>query len=66
MNNNYQTTASEAQCCVDYCQTSFSVDGKEMVNNYKCGQESFTSSQMWSLEKNRQTPAIEISTAKQI
>jgi hypothetical protein len=56
MKNNFQNTASNAQCCVDYCQTSFIADGKEAVNNYKCNQGTFTSSDMWSIEKTRQEP----------
>jgi hypothetical protein len=32
MNN--QTKNSEAQCCVDYCETTFEVSGQQVVNSY--------------------------------
>ena len=49
---NNQTVQNEKECCID-CKTSFTVAGGELVNNYKCHQKEFTSSDLWSIQKQR-------------
>ena len=51
--NNNQTETNNAQCCVDYCKTTFKVADQKVVNSYKCGQGLFTVSDMWRILKNR-------------
>ena len=58
MEQNQFLQANEAQCCVDYCKTSFNAAGNEVVNAYKCGQKSLSSSDIWHIQKNRKDPAI--------
>jgi hypothetical protein len=55
---NNKAVDSEAQCCIDYCKTSFNVSGQEVVNNYKCNQRQFSASEMWNIQKNRKQSAI--------
>ena len=56
--NNNQTENNAAQCCVDYCRTSFDVEGQEVVNNYKCNQKQFSTSDMWNIQRNIKQSAI--------
>lgn len=53
MNNNDQTETMELKNDVDFCSTSFEVQGQELVNNYKCNEKKFSSSDMWNIQKKR-------------
>ncbi len=50
---NNQTENNDAQCCVDYCRTTYNVAGGEVVNNYRCNQQPFSASDLWELRKNK-------------
>lgn len=50
---NIQTKNSEAQCCVDYCETTFEGSGQQVVNSYKCNQKHFSASDMWNIQRNK-------------
>lgn len=52
-NSNNQLQNNEPQCCVDYCENSFQVDGKEVVNTYKCNQKRFSIFDMWKVKKDK-------------
>ena len=52
MNNN-ETFSNEAQCCIDYCKTSFTADDQKIVNSYKCNQKKLSSSDMWNIQKQK-------------
>jgi len=51
--NKNLTDGSDAQCCVEYCTTTYNVTGQEVVNNYRCNQPSFSTSDLWRLRKNK-------------
>lgn len=51
--NNDQTVTNKAQCCVDFCKTSFKVADQEVVNSYRCDQKPFTTSDMWYIQKSK-------------
>lgn len=53
MNVNNNQTANKAQCCVDFCSTSFKVADQEVVNSYRCDQKPFTTSDMWYIQKSK-------------
>ena len=55
---NNQNQGTESQCCVDYCKTSFHVEGQEVVNNYKCDQRHFSIADMWNIQKKRKQTEI--------
>lgn len=58
---NYQQVSNEAQCCIDYCKTSFSIAGKEVVNNYKCNQRPFSVPDLWSISRKKKDVHIKTS-----
>jgi len=59
MNNNLnEQSINESQCCVDYCATSFNVDGTEVVNRYPCNQKQFSPADLWNIQKNRRNFSI--------
>ena len=48
MNTSHLQTENEnAQCCVDYCSTTYNVTGQEVVNNYRCSQQRFSTANLW-------------------
>jgi hypothetical protein len=56
--NTNQTTFSEGQCCTNYCSKSYTVDGQQVVNNYKCGQQQFSASEMWRIRNQKRETII--------
>ena len=50
---NDQSTGSNSQCCIDYCKTSFKTADNEIVNVYKCNQQSFSTSDMWNIQRKK-------------
>ena len=59
--NNNETVNNETQCCIDSCKTTFSVSGQEVINNYKCNQQSFSTSDLWRIRKNKKEVSIRTS-----
>jgi len=55
---NNQTENNVSQSGTHYCNTSFNVEGKEVVNNYKCNQKQFSTSDMWNIQKNSKQSGI--------
>ena len=53
MNSSNQTTVNNSQCCIDYCKTSFKTADNEIVNVYKCNQQSFSTSDMWNIQRKK-------------
>ena len=51
--NNDQTGTMESKSGIDFCSTSFDVDGQQLVNNYKCNEKKLSSSDLWNIQKNR-------------
>ena len=51
MNNNENQNPNRGQS--KHCTNSFTVEGREIKNNYLCGQTPFTSSDLWNIEKQR-------------
>jgi hypothetical protein len=46
-----QKENNEAQCCQDYCQMTYNVADQQVVNNYKCNQQRFSYSDLWSIRR---------------
>jgi hypothetical protein len=57
MNNN-QTQSNEQVISIDYCRTSYNVEGLEVINNYRCGQRSFSTSDLWRIRRSNRSFAI--------
>jgi len=54
MNTSHLQTENEnAQCCVNYCSTTYNVTGQEVVNNYRCSQQRFSTANLWKLRNNK-------------
>jgi hypothetical protein len=53
-----QTAQNEPQCCIDYCRTSFNVSGQELVNNYKCDRQPFSTSDLWRIRRKKKEVSI--------
>jgi hypothetical protein len=52
-NNNSFTENHDAQCGIDYCSTTYQVDGREVINNYRCNRKPFSATDLWRLRKMR-------------
>ena len=37
----------------DYCTISYRVEGQEVVNNYKCNQHLFSTSDLWRIRRSK-------------
>ena len=53
-----QTQNQNAQCCVDYCTTSFSEGEQTIVNSYKCNSKKISSADVWSIQKQRKEAVV--------
>ncbi|MCZ2460751.1 MAG: hypothetical protein LC128_14120 [Chitinophagales bacterium] len=51
--SNNQTENNAVQCCIDYCRTIHNAGGHEVVNNYRCKQQLFSTSDLWRIRKNK-------------
>lgn len=56
MSNNSQN--QNAQCCVDYCATSFNDGDQTIVNSYKCNSKKISSADVWNLQKQRKEVSL--------
>lgn len=52
MNYNNQTEMND-KCCPTSCSKNFEAAGQQIVNNYRCGEKKFSTSDMWAIQKNR-------------
>ncbi|HJW15508.1 MAG TPA: hypothetical protein VJ499_00215 [Flavisolibacter sp.] len=59
--NNKQTAQNEPQCCIDYCRTIINMSGQEVVNNYKCDQQPFSTSDLWRIRRKKKEVSIRTS-----
>jgi hypothetical protein len=55
--SNVSTTANTPECCVDFCETSFTTPAGTIVNSYACNQRSLTNAGMWQIRRDRKTAA---------
>jgi hypothetical protein len=55
MNNN---KTNIAQCCVDYCTTTFKTGSEQIENSYKCNSKKLSAAEAWKLQKQRKTPVV--------
>ena len=53
-----QTQNQNAQCCVDYCTTSFSEGEQTIVNSYKCNSKKISSADVCSIQKQRKEAVV--------
>lgn len=53
-----QPVNAGTQCFVNYCKTSYNVEGQEVENKYKCHQQNFTSSDMWRITRSKKAVGI--------
>jgi hypothetical protein len=53
-----QTKKENAHFGVDYCKRTFNAPGHQVVNSYKCNQKQFSSSDMWSIQRQRRQITI--------
>jgi len=59
MNIDNANTQNEGnQDLVDFCTTTFSTSGEEIVNTYKCNQKQFSTSDIWNIQKQKRQLAI--------
>ncbi len=56
--SNNQTENNAVQCCIDYCRTIHNAGGHEVVNNYRCKQQLFSTSDLWRIRKNKREITI--------
>lgn len=54
--NNSQN--QNAQCCNDYCSTTFNDAQQIVVNSYKCRGKKLSSADVWNLQKQRKEVAV--------
>lgn len=54
--NNSQNQS--AQCCVDYCTTTFSDNEQTIVNAHKCEGKKLSSSDIWNIQKQRKEVSL--------
>ncbi|HEV8504942.1 MAG TPA: hypothetical protein VGQ53_06070 [Chitinophagaceae bacterium] len=53
MNNiNNQSQSNDARI-IDYCKTVYQKDGQQVVNNYRCNQQSFSTSNFWHIRRSK-------------
>jgi len=50
----------EAACCINYCSRTHLVAGQEVVNNFRCHQAPFSTTDLWRLRKNKKETTIRI------
>ncbi len=46
------------ECGMHYCKKTFDISGRQIVNNFKCNQKKFSTSDMWNIERNKKQFAI--------
>jgi len=51
--NNNQTQTNQQEISIDYCRTSYNVAGLEVINNYKCGRRSLSTSDLWKIRRSK-------------
>ena len=56
--NNNQLASPGLKCCIDYCETTFNVAEREVVNSYKCNQAKFSAFDLWSIQSQRKHPLV--------
>lgn len=52
------TQNQNAQCCIDYCTTSFTDGEQTIVNAYKCDSKKLSSADVWNIQKQRKEASI--------
>lgn len=52
------TGNQNAQCCNDYCSSTFSDGEQTVVNTYKCRRKKLSSADVWNLQKQRKEVAV--------
>ncbi len=62
MNNYDQPVNTGTQCFVNYCKTSYDVSGQQVENNYKCHQQSFSTSDMWQISRSKKPVSLRTRT----
>jgi hypothetical protein len=50
---NINTQDQNAQCCIDYCTTSFSYGEQRVVNTYKCDGKKLSHGDVWKIQRQR-------------
>jgi hypothetical protein len=53
-----QTKNVDAQSAIGYCKKTFNTLGEQVVNSYRCNQKQFSTSDMWSIQKQRRQTTI--------
>jgi len=56
--NNGRSENYDAKCCLDHCRRNYFVEGQEVVNNYRCHQPPFSSTDLWRVRKNKRETTI--------
>jgi hypothetical protein len=58
MNINDNQSNNEKQCCVDYCSTTYTTPEDVIINTYKCNRKQFSTSDIWSIQKQKRQIAV--------
>jgi hypothetical protein len=52
---NQSVNGNSTECCKEFCQTIFEVNGQQVSNSYQCNQKQFSSADMWKVNSKRRT-----------
>ena len=53
-----QTKNNDVQYAISHCKKTFNTPGEPVVNSYRCNQKQFSTSDMWSIQKQRRQITI--------